>query len=100
MGTVESGEEDRMVEIPVVSGVVGLVVCEVSVHKGLSEVGKLVGWDLSREEGQVSVEFNGEVEEAEDEESGSGEEGKEWLGQGSWSGVVCRDVPTTLGPHI
>ena len=39
----ESGEEDKTVEVSVDSGVVGSVECEVSVPKGLSEVGELVG---------------------------------------------------------
>ena len=77
----ESGEEGRGVEVSVVSGVVGSVVCEVSECKRLSKVGELVGWELSGEEGEeeVSGEVGGE-EWAEDEVSGSGEEGKEWLG--------------------
>ena len=50
-----------------------------SERKGLSKVGELVGWELSggEVEEEVSGEVGGDVEWAEYEVSGSGEEGKE-----------------------
>ena len=76
----ESGEVAVAVEVSEVSGVVGSVVCEVSVHVGLSAVVEFVRCKSSGEEGLVSGEERREVDGVEGEDSGLVEGAKEWLG--------------------
>ena len=76
----ESGEAAVVVEVSEVSGVVGSVVCEVSVRVGLSAVVEFVRCRSSGEEGLVSGEVRGEVDGVEGEDSGLVGGAKEWLG--------------------
>ena len=76
----ESGEVVVVVEVSEVSGVVGSVVCEVSVRVGLSAVVEFVCCKSSGEEGLVSGEVGGEVDGVEGEDSGLVGGAKEWLG--------------------